>query len=201
MPASISLNKFGHALSNPNEKRVLDDSQVHRAISRISHEILEKNSGTTNIVLVGIHTRGAILARRLYDAVQSIDEDREVSLGTLDVGLYRDDFSRGARPHVRPTIIPVPLDSRLTVLVDDVLYTGRTVRAAMNALIDFGRPQQIQLGVLVDRGHRELPIKADYVGKNIPTSRDEDVRVRIKEEDGLDEVVVVNHGEQDEETK
>jgi pyrimidine operon attenuation protein/uracil phosphoribosyltransferase len=194
LAASISLDQFGHTLSKPNEKRVLDDNQVHRAISRISHEILEKNGGAVAIVLIGIHTRGAMLAHRLYETVQALDEDRKISVGTLDVGLYRDDFSRGARPRVRPTIIPVPLDNRLTVLIDDVLYTGRTVRAAMNALIDFGRPQQIQLGVLVDRGHRELPIKADYVGKNMPTSRDEEVRVRIKEKDGLDEVVIVNNG-------
>ena len=183
-------------MSRPSEKRVLNKDQIKRALSRIAHEILERNGGTTDVVLMGIHTRGVFLARRL-SAVISEFEGHEAPVGTLDIGLYRDDVSEGAQPHMRPTDIPVSLEHSLTVLVDDVLYTGRTIRAAMNVLTDFGRPRQIQLGVLVDRGHRELPIRADYVGKNVPTSHQEQIRVRIMELDGVDEVVVLNPAEEE----
>lgn len=169
---------------------ILDTEQVRRALTRIAHEILERNGGADDIVLVGLHTRGAPLANRLSQLIEMV-EGLAPSVGTLDIGMYRDDISRGARPVMRPTDIPVSLKGRVAVLVDDVLYTGRSIRAAMDALTDFGRPRQIQLAVLIDRGHRELPIRPDYVGKNVPTSQDEEVRVQTIETDGLDEVVLV----------
>jgi pyrimidine operon attenuation protein/uracil phosphoribosyltransferase len=170
----------------------MDADRISRALIRIAHEIVERNRGLEDIALVGVRSRGVPLARRLARALQEITGDA-VSTGALDITLYRDDLMRnqvGPQPLVRRTEIPFSIDDRTIVLVDDVLYTGRTTRAALDALIDFGRPRAIQLVVLVDRGHRELPIKADYVGKNIPTSRRESVQVRLEEIDGADEVVV-----------
>ncbi len=177
-----------------SERLLLSKEDVRRAISRIAHEILERNRGAEGVVLVGMRTRGAPLARRLVEKMREF-EGVEAPVGTLDIGLYRDDISEGVRPMVQPTHIPVDIEEKSVVLVDDVLFTGRSIRAAMDALIDLGRPSTIQLAVLVDRGHRELPIRADYVGKNIPTSRDEDVVVRLEESDGRDEVVLVRRDE------
>jgi pyrimidine operon attenuation protein/uracil phosphoribosyltransferase len=171
---------------------VMDADRVARTLTRIAHEIVERNRTLDRIALVGIRSRGEHLARRLAVQLQQI-ADRVVPTGALDITLYRDDLMRqpvGPQPLVRSTDIPFSIDDRIILLVDDVLYTGRTVRAALDALIDFGRPQAIQLVVLVDRGHRELPIKADYVGKNLPTSRRESVQVRLEEVDGDDEVVI-----------
>jgi len=170
-------------------RRVLGPDQIRRALTRIAHEILERNGGAEDVVLVGLHTRGVPLAGRLSHLIGDF-EDILPPVGSLDIGLYRDDLSGGAKPLMRPTDIPVGIDGMLTVLVDDVLYTGRSIRAAMDALTDFGRPRRIQLAVLVDRGHRELPIRPDYVGKNIPTSLDEEIKVRVDEIDDLDEVVL-----------
>ena len=172
-------------------KRIQSSSQIQRAIARISHEILERNSGITNVVLVGMHSRGVPIAKRLGVVISQI-ENSPIAIGVLDIGLYRDDLSEHFTPKMRPTDIPVNINQQTVILVDDVLYTGRSIRAAMDALSDLGRPSQIQLAVLVDRGHRELPIRADYVGKNVPTSREEDVRVRLKETDGIDEVVITD---------
>jgi pyrimidine operon attenuation protein/uracil phosphoribosyltransferase len=172
-----------------DERLVLDADAIRRAVRRIGHQMLEAHPGASGIVLVGVHTRGVPLARRLADAIADI-EDVEVPTGTLDVTLYRDDYARiGPRPLER-THVPVDLSQRTVIIVDDVLYTGRTVRAAMEALIEHGRPAAIELAVLVDRGHRELPITADYVGKNLPTAADEVVRVRVAELDGTDAVTI-----------
>ena len=165
---------------------------MSRALTRIAHEILERNRGLDELALVGIRTRGVPIARRLARALHEINGD-DVPTGALDITLYRDDLMRhavGPQPVIRRTEIPFSIDDRKILLVDDVLYTGRTIRAALDALIDFGRPRAIQLVVLVDRGHRELPIKADYVGKNLPTSLKESVQVRLLEIDGVDEVVI-----------
>jgi pyrimidine operon attenuation protein / uracil phosphoribosyltransferase len=165
---------------------------MSRALTRIAHEILERNRGLQEIALVGIRTRGVPLARRLARALHDINGD-DIPTGALDITLYRDDLMRhavGPQPVVRRTEIPFSIDDRKILLVDDVLYTGRTIRAALDALIDFGRPRAIQLIVLVDRGHRELPIKADYVGKNLPTSLKQSIQVRLQEIDGTDEVVI-----------
>ena len=175
------------------KKQVLTAEEIRRALERIAHEVLERNQGADGLVLLGIHTRGVTLAGRLAEKIRQF-EGQEVPIGSLDIGLYRDDASSGRRPKVQPTDIPVSLEGRRVILVDDVLYTGRTVRAAMDALIDFGRPERIQLAVLVDRGHRELPIRADYVGKNIPTSPQEKVEVRLMEIDDRDEVTLVEGG-------
>ena len=172
--------------------QVMDADRMSRALTRIAHEILERNRGTGDLALVGIRTRGVPLARRIAHALRDINHE-DVPTGSLDITLYRDDLMRhavGPQPVVRRTEIPFSIDDKRILLVDDVLYTGRTIRAALDALIDFGRPQAIQLVVLVDRGHRELPIKADYVGKNLPTSRRESVQVRLVEVDGDDEVVI-----------
>src|SRR3954463_11748230 len=171
---------------------VMDAERMARALTRMAHEILERNRGLDEIALVGIRRRGVPLARRISRSLHEINGD-EVPTGALDITLYRDDLMRhpvGPQPLVRRTEIPFSIDSRKILLVDDVLYTGRTIRAALDALIDFGRPRAIQLVVLVDRGHRELPIKADYVGKNLPTSPEESVQVRLQESDGQDEVVL-----------
>ena len=176
-------------------KLLLTEDEIRRALTRIAHEILERNGGTDDISLIGIKNRGDVLAARLRANVADI-ENAMLPLGSLDITLYRDDLTRiGYAPEVRETELPFSVDDRVIVLVDDVLYTGRTVRAAMDALVDFGRPRAIQLAVLVDRGHRELPIRADYVGKNVPTSIDEDVRVRLREIDGDDTVVLARKGE------
>ena len=177
-----------------SERRLLDADDVRRALTRIAHEVVERNGGAEGIVLVGTHTRGIPLAGRIAHTIAEI-EGREPPLGELDVTMYRDDLDmKIASPEVTPTSIPVDVAGLDVVLVDDVLYTGRTVRAAMDALNDLGRPRTIQLAVLVDRGHRELPIRADYVGKNLPTARDEQVRVRIREVDGEDSVSLARVG-------
>jgi len=170
----------------------MDADRMARALTRIAHEILERNRGFDELALVGIRTRGVPIARRLARALREINGD-DVPTGALDITLYRDDLMRhtvGPQPVVRRTEIPFSIDDRKIMLVDDVLYTGRTIRAALDALIDFGRPRVIQLIALVDRGHRELPIKADYVGKNLPTSLKQSVRVRLEEIDGTDEIVI-----------
>ena len=172
--------------------QVMDADRMSRALTRIAHEILERNRGLDDLALVGIRTRGVPLARRLARALKEINGD-DVPTGALDITLYRDDLMRqpvGAQPVIKRTEIPFSIDDRRILLVDDVLYTGRTIRAALDALIEFGRPRAIQLVVLVDRGHRELPIKADYVGKNLPTSLSESVHVRLTETDGRDEVEI-----------
>src|ERR687894_34881 len=177
--------------------QVMDADRMSRALTRIAHEILERNRGLDEIALVGIRTRGVPIARRLARSLRDINGD-EVPAGALDITLYRDDLMRnpvGPQPLVRRTEIPFSIDDRKIMLVDDVLYTGRTIRAALDALIDFGRPAAIQLIVLVDRGHRELPIKADYVGKNLPTAPGQSVQVRLQESDGQDEVVLEGAGE------
>jgi len=171
---------------------VMDADRISRALTRIAHEILERNHGIDGVSLVGVRSRGVPLARRIAAVLGNVSRE-DVATGALDITLYRDDLMRtavGPQPVVRKTEIPFSIDDRTIVLVDDVLYTGRTTRAALDALIDFGRPRAIQLVVLIDRGHRELPIKADYVGKNVPTSRKESVQVRLEELDGVDEVSV-----------
>jgi len=171
--------------------KLLDKETLSRSLMRVAHEILEKNKGTKDLCLIGIRNRGAYLAKRLAEHLEKIDQVR-VPVGILDITLYRDDLTLiAAQPVVHKTEIDFDIEDKNVVLVDDVLYTGRTVRAALDALIDFGRPKSIQLAVLVDRGHRELPIRADYVGKNIPTSHNETVEVRLQEIDGRDEVVIV----------
>jgi pyrimidine operon attenuation protein / uracil phosphoribosyltransferase len=173
---------------------IMDADRMSRTLTRIAHEIVERNRGVKGLALVGIRTRGVFLAKRLAKALQQIT-DEPVPTGALDITLYRDDLMRhavGPQPLVRRTEIPFSIDDHKVVLVDDVLYTGRTIRAALDALIDFGRPKKIQLIVLVDRGHRELPIKADYVGKNVPTSLKESVHVKLLETDGTDEISVDN---------
>jgi len=171
---------------------VLDADQVARSLARIAHEILERNRSIDEVALVGIRTRGVPLAKRIAKSIQDVS-GHEVPTGALDITLYRDDLMRtplGPQPVVRKTEIQFSIDDKRILLVDDVLYTGRTIRAALDALIDFGRPRAIQLIVLVDRGHRELPIKADYVGKNLPTSLAQSVQVRLTETDGRDEVEI-----------
>jgi len=171
---------------------VMDADRIARTLTRIAHEIVERNKGVDDLALVGVRTRGVHLARRLARTLKEITGD-DVPTGALDITLYRDDLMRhavGPQPLGRPTEIPFSIDDRKILLVDDVLYTGRTTRAALDALIDFGRPRGIQLIVLVDRGHRELPIKADYVGKNLPTAPDESVQVCLQESDNRDEVVL-----------
>ncbi|MBI4357699.1 MAG: bifunctional pyr operon transcriptional regulator/uracil phosphoribosyltransferase PyrR [Candidatus Omnitrophica bacterium] len=171
--------------------QILLPEEMARAITRIAHEILEKNKGTQDLVLVGIHTGGAFLAKRFQSQIRTI-EGHEIPLGLLDITLYRDDLTEiGPQPNVGETAIDFDVDGKKIVLVDDVLFTGRTIRCALDALIDFGRPESIQLAVLIDRGHRELPVKPDYVGKNIPTAKAERVIVKFKEHDGEDGVVVV----------
>ena len=172
---------------------VMDADRISRTLTRIAHEILERNRGVEELALVGIRTRGVPLARRIAKAIHEIN-GHDIPTGALDITLYRDDLMRtavGAQPVVRRTEIPFSIDDKRILLVDDVLYTGRTIRAALDALIEFGRPKAIQLVVLVDRGHRELPIKADYVGKNIPTSPTQSVQVRLLEIDGRDEVEIL----------
>ena len=173
----------------PMKNKVMDYDTVRRAIQRMAHEILEK-SGVEGLALIGIRTRGAVIAERLAKAIEQID-GTQIPVGALDITLYRDDLTTiGPNPVVHQTEIPFELTDQHIVLVDDVLFTGRTVRAALDALIDYGRPAIIQLAVLVDRGHRELPIRPDFVGKNLPTSPEEVVLVRLAETDGVDEVVI-----------
>jgi pyrimidine operon attenuation protein / uracil phosphoribosyltransferase len=170
--------------------KVMEPDDVRRALTRIAHEVLERDRGVSDVVLVGIADRGDDLARRLAREIRRI-EGAEIPVGVLDITFYRDDIGmRAEAPEVHETRIPFDVSGKTVVLVDDVLYTGRTIRSAMDALMDLGRPRKIQLAVLVDRGHRELPIRADFVGKNVPTSRADDVRVMIDEVDGQDGVVV-----------
>jgi pyrimidine operon attenuation protein/uracil phosphoribosyltransferase len=175
---------------------VMDADRIRRTLTRIAHEIVERNKATDDLALVGVRTRGVPIAKRLASTLREIT-GHDVPTGALDITLYRDDLMRhavGPQPLVRSTEIQFSIDDRKILLVDDVLYTGRTTRAALDALIDYGRPKAIQLVVLVDRGHRELPIKADYVGKNLPTALEESVQVRLQEIDGIDEVVLEGDG-------
>jgi pyrimidine operon attenuation protein/uracil phosphoribosyltransferase len=174
----------------PGQKNLLGADDIRRAVARLAHEVVERNQGVKQLVLVGLRTRGVPLAHRLRRRIVEF-EGAEVPLGELDITLYRDDVHQHAPRRLRPTSIPVDISDKTVILVDDVLYTGRTIRAALDALIDLGRPRAIQLVCLVDRGHRELPIRPDYVGKNVPTSRHEKVAVRLEEIDGLDEVVLI----------
>jgi pyrimidine operon attenuation protein / uracil phosphoribosyltransferase len=179
-----------------SEKVVLDRDDVRRTLVRIAHEIVEKNGGA-DLAVVGIHRRGAVLAARIRDLVADLLGE-PVPLGDLDISFYRDDVgmrARGPHPVVHASHVEFPVEAATVVLVDDVLYTGRTVRAAIDALFDYGRPQRVQLAVLADRGHRELPIRPDYVGKNLPTARDERVNVRVEEVDGTDEVTIATAAE------
>jgi pyrimidine operon attenuation protein / uracil phosphoribosyltransferase len=175
-----------------SEKTVLGEAEVRRALTRIAHEIAERNPHALDLAIVGIHRRGAILARRVRAELNELLES-EVPLGDLDIGFYRDDVaSRPDAPVVHASHIDFEVAGRTIVVVDDVLFTGRTARAAIEALFDYGRPQRVQLAVLADRGHRELPIRPDYVGKNLPTSRAEHVHVRVLELDGVDEVAIAS---------
>jgi len=183
-----------------SEKIIMNQEDIRRTLARIAHEIMERNKTTEHLVLVGMRTRGVPLAKRLATTIKGF-EGFEIPVGALDISLYRDDLSSlNLKPIVRSTNIPVTIDDKSIVLVDDVLYTGRSTRAAMDALTDLGRPKSVQLAVLVDRGHRELPIRADYVGKNIPSSIHEEIQVKLEETDGIDEIVVssmpVTKGEQ-----
>ncbi len=171
--------------------KILDRDSIGRALLRIAHEILEKNRGTHDLCIIGIRNRGVHLAKRLANAIKGI-EGVDILTGALDITLYRDDLALASgQPLVRKTEIDFDINDKILILVDDVLYTGRTIRAALDALIDFGRPRSIQLAVLVDRGHRELPIRADYAGKNIPTAKNETIEVRLSETDETDEVVIL----------
>jgi len=170
--------------------QLMDANDIRRAIVRIAHEVIERNQGVSDLAVVGIRTRGVPLARRLADAIRSI-ESTPVPVGVLDITLYRDDLTTiGVHPVVHKTEVPFDITDKVVVLVDDVIYTGRTVRAALDALMDMGRPRLIQLAVLVDRGHRELPIRPDFVGKNVPTSKREVISVRLQESDGEERVVI-----------
>jgi pyrimidine operon attenuation protein/uracil phosphoribosyltransferase len=172
-------------------KEIFNSKDIERVLTRIAHEIIEKNKGIENLCLVGIQRGGVILAKRLASQIESI-EGRHIEVGALDITLYRDDLNiKKEQPVVKVTDIPFSINDKTVVLVDDVLFTGRSIRAAMDALIDFGRPAFIQLAVLIDRGHRELPIRADYVGKNIPTSFNDQVEVYLKEENKEDKVVLI----------
>lgn len=169
---------------------VMDGPAIDRALTRIAHEVCEANKGAENIALAGILTRGAYVAQRLAERIKRI-EGTEVPVGSIDISFYRDDVATHLNPEVHRTDIPFDVEGRDIILVDDVLYTGRTIRAAMDAVMDYGRPCSIQLAVLVDRGHRELPIRADYVGKNVPTSRKERVKVMLTEHDSADTAVIL----------
>ena len=174
--------------------RIMDPDQVRRAVTRIAHEIIERNKGIEDVCLVGIRTRGVVLAKRLKQAIEEI-EGKPIEFGILDINLYRDDLTLIAhQPVVRATEIDFDITDKTVVLVDDVLFTGRTIRAALDALVDLGRPSCIQLAVLVDRGHRELPIRADFVGKNVPTARTQEVRVKLLENDGVNDEVLIEEG-------
>ena len=173
----------------PDPTLILNAAAIQRALTRIAHEIAERNETGSEVVLVGIQRGGVPLARRMGELLTGI-WGQTVPTGSLDVSMHRDDLSRRAAPNVQPTVIPFDVTGKTVVFVDDVLFSGRTIRAAMDALNDFGRPRRIQLAVLIDRGHRELPIKADFVGKNVPTAQTERVRVRLTEMGGADEVVI-----------
>ncbi len=179
-------------MNGATKAEIMDADGIRRAVTRIAHEIVERNQGTEGVVLIGIRRRGLPLAQRIASAIE-VFEGARIPTGAVDITLYRDDLQLrtiSQQPIVRPTEIPFGMDGKVVVLVDDVLYTGRTVRAALDELVDYGRPSAIQLAVLVDRGHRELPIRADFVGKNVPTARGEAVQVKLAEEDGVDSVVI-----------
>ncbi len=181
-------------MKDAKESRVLSKDDVARILKRMSHEILEKNQGVENLAVIGIKSRGAFLAERIASNIETL-EKKKVPVGAIDITLYRDDLTEVAEhPVVHSTEISFDITGMKIILVDDVLYTGRTVRCALSELVDFGRPASIQLAVLVDRGHRELPIRPDYVGKNMPTGRDESIEVRIDDFDGKEEVVLVKNG-------
>ena len=186
---AISYRATNTFLAMPDKTVILNASAIHRVLTRIAHEIAERNDDSQSVVLVGVQRGGICLAQRLGEILKAI-WGSPVPVGSLDVSMHRDDVGKQPVPKVHPTVIPFDLNDRTVVLVDDVLFSGRTTRAAMDALTDFGRPRRIQLAVLVDRGHRELPIKADFVGKNVPTARTENVRVGLTEMGGNDEVVV-----------
>ena len=171
---------------------IMEAGAIRRALIRIAHEIVERHPETEQLILVGIRSRGAPIAERIAAAILDF-EGVSVEQGAIDIGLHRDDLSlRGGRPTLQPSSLPASMDDRVVVLVDDVLFTGRSIRAALDALVDYGRPASLELAVLVDRGHRELPIRPDYVGKNLPTQRDDDVRVHLTEVDGRDEIVMTS---------
>lgn len=172
-----------------NTRIVLNGAEISRALTRISHEIIEANKGVEDLILVGIPTRGSLLARRIADVISGI-EGVDVPVGSLDITMYRDDLAKNPTRAPLPTDMPDDIDGLTVVLVDDVLYSGRTVRAALDALGDHGRPKAVRLAALIDRGHRELPIRADYIGKNLPSSRDERISVRLTEHDGEDSVSI-----------
>jgi pyrimidine operon attenuation protein / uracil phosphoribosyltransferase len=176
----------------PQERQLMNQDDMRRVIRRMSHEIVERNRGAEGLMLVGLQRRGVPIAQRLAAAISEF-EKVDVPVGALDINLYRDDLTSRPQPLVRPTELPISVEGLVVVLVDDVFYTGRTTRAALNALMDLGRPRQVQLAVMVDRGHRELPIRADYVGKNVPTALNEEIQVRVTEFDGVEEVVLVEH--------
>jgi len=189
----VPLPEKGRGFFLP-EKTVMSRDEMRRALARIAHEIVESNGGCGDLVLVGIHTRGVPLAQRIADAINEF-EDSNVPVGALDIGLHRDDLHfLQSQPTLQPSEMPIDITDRSVVLVDDVLFTGRSIRAALDALVDFGRPQRIMLAVVVDRGHRELPIRANFVGRNIPSSRYERIQLRLKETDGRDEVVIIDSG-------
>ncbi len=172
------------------KKIIMTSEDIRRTLARIAHEIIERNKTIEHLILIGMHTRGVPLAKRLAADIEHFEKVK-IPVGSLDISLYRDDLSSlDPQPTVKRTDIPTNIDGKSIVLVDDVLYTGRSVRAAMDALTDLGRPQSVQLAVFVDRGHREMPIRADYVGKNIPSSRHEEIQVRLVETDGIDEVFI-----------
>ena len=174
------------------KKVIMNQEDIRRTLARIAHEMIERNKAIERLILVGMHTRGVPLANRLAANIEDFVSTK-VPVGTLDISFYRDDLSSlELQPTVKNTDIPVSVDDKTIVLIDDVLYTGRSIRAAMDALTDLGRPQLIHLAVLVDRGHRELPIRADYVGKNMPSSRHEEIKVSLKETDGVDEVAIIS---------
>jgi len=177
------------------ERTIMSEDQIRRALVRIAHEAVENNDGCDGLVLIGIHTRGVPLAHRIAEAIKGF-ENVDIPVGALDIGLHRDDLSYlGIQPVIRPNEIPINITDKNVVLVDDVLFTGRSVRAAMDALVEIGRPRRILLAVLIDRGHRELPIKANFVGKNIPSFRPERIQLRLRETDGVDEVVIMDAAE------
>ena len=177
------------------ERVLLTDDDIRRAVVRIAHEIVEAHRGTQDLVLIGMRTRGGPLARRIAAAIKDF-ESEDIPVGIIDIGLYRDDIAtRGTTVQIAPSEIPTDIRGKRVVLVDDVIFTGRSIRAALDAVIDFGRPQRIQLAVLIDRGHRELPIRPDYVGKNVPTARGDDIRVHLVETDGRNEVTIVREEE------
>ena len=173
-----------------SQRQIMNQDDIRRALARVAREISERNRGVQDVILVGIYTGGVYLAQRLSRNLLE-SEGQAVPVAALDINLYRDDLQDGSMPVVRPTNMPESIHGKRVVLVDDVLYTGRTVRAAMDALNDFGRPDQVQLAILLDRGHRELPIRPDYVGQNVPTAHDEAVKVRLTEAGGVDEVTIV----------